>query len=584
MAQPQSSIIAKECRHAIHIPSKSPDQPDFHLVKEQVHRSDGTVTPAIRFIRDFQRKFWITRKTYQNHQEKKEWETLDKLLEYTCTQSKLRDTLAHALGMGYSRDSLKKLMGSPYVYGADVSSTSLIKKAYADQYPEVITPYTVATFDIETNVFKPNFEIIVATVVFKNEVVTAVLKSFVEGYAGVPQRVEAAMAQYLGEYLEKRGLHCQFFLCETEIEVLQTCFTHIHRWKPDFLTIWNKDFDIPKTVAACERAGVDPKDLFSDPTVPEALRFFKYKQGKKKKVTASGKEMPIPPASQWHITECPASFTVVDSMCVYKRLRMAEPEEPSYSLDAILKKELQIQKLKFKAAEGYVDLAWHRFMQAHHPIEYIIYNRFDNISMLELDEKTQDLSYKLPSFAKFTDFNNFHLSTRKIMDDMYFFCESRGRVLSAHGSSDRPLNSKTPMTDWDEEAIEDPEEKTLGLEDWIVTLPAHNVTLSGLRCIEEDPLIATNARGFVSDSDAVSSYPSDISALNVSKETTRRELIGIEGIEEEVFRAQNINLLSGPSNAVEYTTMMFGAPTLPELLKLFQAELVYNPHSEKDTV
>lgn len=81
-----------------------------------------------------------------------------------------------------------------------------------------------------------------------------------------------------------------------------------------------------------------------------------------------------------------------------------------------------------------------------------------------------------------------------------------------------------------------------------------------------DTSAITGIRAFVYDSDAVSSYPSCTQVANVSKRTTRKEICKVGDMEESVFRNQNLNLLFGPVNAVEYTTRMFGAPTLMNLL------------------
>lgn len=89
-----------------------------------------------------------------------------------------------------------------------------------------------------------------------------------------------------------------------------------------------------------------------------------------------------------------------------------------------------------------------------------------------------------------------------------------------------------------------------------------------MHCIEEDPNIYSNIRAFVYDSDAVSAYPTATSITNVSKETTKRELISIKDIDEEVFRAQNLNLVLGRVNAIEYCTTMFNMPKPEDLLKL----------------
>jgi len=52
----------------------------------------------------------------------------------------------------------------------------------------------------------------------------------------------------------------------------------------------------------------------------------------------------------------------------------------------------------------------------------------------------------------------------------------------------------------------------------------------------------------------------------VSKDTTVRELASIEGIPLDVFRIQNINLMFGKVNAIDYGSTMFNLPTLTELM------------------
>ncbi len=79
----------------------------------------------------------------------------------------------------------------------------------------------------------------------------------------------------------------------------------------------------------------------------------------------------------------------------------------------------------------------------------------------------------------------------------------------------------------------------------------------------------TQIRLFVYDSDAVSAYPRSTAATNASKETCVNEIINILGIEEDVFRRNGINLLSGHVNAVEYCSDMFKMPKLNESLSLF---------------
>ena len=79
----------------------------------------------------------------------------------------------------------------------------------------------------------------------------------------------------------------------------------------------------------------------------------------------------------------------------------------------------------------------------------------------------------------------------------------------------------------------------------------------------------TGIRAFAYDSDAVSSYPTCTSISNVSKSTTRKEVIDIEGIDEIDFRTQNLNLVLGPINSLEYSTKMFKMPKPYDILEDF---------------
>jgi len=67
------------------------------------------------------------------------------------------------------------------------------------------------------------------------------------------------------------------------------------------------------------------------------------------------------------------------------------------------------------------------------------------------------------------------------------------------------------------------------------------------------------------DFDQKSGYPSDSVAANLSKSTTRKELIDVVGIDKQVFKKNNINLLFGPINSPQYANEMLNAPTLHEV-------------------
>lgn len=553
----EENVVGYECRFAVYCPPLNGEGDDMHLIKEVAHLPDGTTRPQVRLKKNFKRPYWVTQKGSRNHNDKKEWEALDRVIRYESTQSELVRSAAASLGQPWFKGELRKLARNPYLYGSDILSTAVMKRSYQDKFKDIkITPFTAAPFDIETDVVHGTEEIIMATLSFGSRVVTVIKKSFVEGYSDAPARLQELLVKYLGTYVEKRKIVWETVFVDSEAEIVTEIFKRAHEWKPDFVSIWNITFDMGKVLKALEKAGLYPSDVFSDPIVPKQFRHFNFKQGPKQKVTASGKVTPIKPSAQWHTVYCPSSFYFIDAMCAYRHIRTGNAEEPSYSLDSILNKELGIRKLKFEEAEGLGGLEWHQFMQEKYPLEYIIYNVFDCVSMEELDEKTKDLSLTMPLFSGCSDFENFKSQPRRLADNLHYFCLENGKVFGS--TSDEMANDMDGLT--------------VGLDGWIVTLPAHLVTDDGLRNILENKYLATNIRAHVGDLDVSASYPNGGAVFNISKDTTHKELHKIEGVPESVQRAQGINLSAGHTNAIEFCTGMYGLPSLETMLAAFQQQ------------
>lgn len=593
--------IGRECRFVWHIPEdKSVGRSDLHMVKEVIRYSDGTSKPNIRFIKDHKRPFWVVTPSHRTFEQKREWESLDVLKKIECTQSQLRDTVAKGLNPDWpSRQPLKQLLKSPYVYGADVDSTTWIKYLYKKKYNLVSTRYTYATLDIETDVVNKDTENepIIITMAHKNNAFIGYTDKFVFGYANPQGRIEAAIKKHFADKLDLSKINFIYYQAKDTVDLIKQTFRQLHEWKPDILGIFNMDFDFPKMMEALEKYGVDPKEVFCDPSIPASLQFFEYLQGPKKKVSASGKVKPINPAEQWHTVKVSASFYVLDAMCAYRHLRLGEQELSSYSLDSILSHVLDKKKLEIPEIAHLKGIVAHQEGQANHKFDYIAYGFYDSWSMTELEEKTNDMTSKLPSYSGYADFWNFKSQPRRIIDDFFFYLlENEGLVLGCLGARDNkkfgddvvddiPVDGseddEDSEEDFDDEDHDDepaaeepkkdefgPQDKTLGLRGWIITLdPSRSVY--GLRLIKEDGTIQTYIRTHTYDSDAVSSYPSATEAANVSRSTTKRELIQIVGVDGDVFRKQNLNLVIGPVNSLEYCSVMFNAPSPDEVLEAF---------------
>lgn len=560
-----------ECKHVVFIPALEEGGDDYHYVKEVVHLKDKTLIPKTKVIKNYQRPYMVTKEAYRDHTQKKEWEEAKKVQLFKSTQSNLVRSIARTLDMPGFKGNLKRLMRAPkeakklpngkyraggqFVYGADILSTSVIKQEeYMSKYPQCNSFATVACTDTETNMITRDGKIIMQTISMGKKVYTAIDKAFVANYADPKAALQEAMMKYLPELINERGATWEIDLVDNQAIIVCKVIEKAHQWMPDFLAMWNADFDVKKMVEALEWGGMDPKDVFSDPRLPHWLRMFEYKEGTATKVTASGKQQPLAPHMRWNTVVTPASFYIVDSMCAYKQIRTGKQEERSYGLDFILNKHLKRGKLKFTAADHLKGADWHTFMQTHYPLEYVIYNVFDCVGMELLDEKTRDLAVAMPQGAIMSDYSRFNSQPRRVCDKLHYFCLERGKVMGT--TSDE---MKTELDD-----------KVISLRQWIVMLPAHLVADNGLQLILEYPQLRSNIRTHIGDLDVSASYPNGGSTHNISKETTKKELVLIHGVSEHVRRMQGINFSGGATNAVEICSNIFKMPTISMFIEAYR--------------
>lgn len=550
-------IINRECRFATYVKPPNYSDPDLHVVKEILHLEDKTSVPNMRLVWDYKRPFWITKKAQRNFTQYIDYIEESRCNKYFSTQTKLVESIGRALGKKVNPwTDLRTICSEPYIFGADIKSTACIKQEYKKAFPNINTEFSVAVFDIETDMLHGTEESIMATLSFKDKILTVVKKSFVEGILDVENKLRFLLKKYIGDILEKRNAHVEFLFVDSEIETFALCFERAHQLKPDFVSIWNQKFDIgDKFIKACEKADIDPGLILSDPSIPDDYKFFRFKLGPSQKKTAKGLIMPIRPAAQWHTAFFPASFYIMDSMCAYKHTRIGKQEEPSYDLDSILKKNGIGGKLKFEEADGYTDGAWHEFMQKNYPLEYIIYNIYDCVGVEMLDEKVKDLAVVIGQFSGTSDFEDFKSQPRRKCDEMHWFLLDNEMVI---GTTNKELNG--PL-----------DKLVLGRNDWIITL-ANALTLdTGLKLIKENPHQATSISIHNGDLDVRASYPNGGDAFNSSRRTTKREMIkgGIPGISEEEMRMQNMGLNAGHVNSLEYMVSMCNAPKPFEVLELY---------------
>ena len=546
----REDVKGVECRHVCY--AKAEDgKSDLHVAKTYIHLKDGTRFPKLILRKNYEREVWVTREGFRNHKDKKEYENEKYLQCFKTPQYKMLETISRALyGKPYTNTTYKRLATSPYLYGTDIDSTCLIKHDYNTKFPDCLgSPAEVAVLDIETDVIKGTGEIILITLSYKDRIVTAINTDFLPASYNPIERIEAIVKKELGDILKPRNAKVEYILCDTPGKCCAEIMKKAHEWMPDFITIWNIDYDLPKIEEALVKENFDLAEVFSDPCVPKEYRHYKYVEGPKQKVTQGGDVFPLHWADQWHYVDCPASFYFIDSACLYKRLRIAKGMEPSYSLDSILKKHIGVGKLDVEGLEELEGLAWHIKMQKEYPFHYVAYNIFDCVGVELLDEKTGDISNQLEVLSGISHYKNFNKNPRRIVDDMHFYYREMNDVIATTGAEVRD---------------EEKDELVVGLDKWIVTLPAANMSNTGLDVIEELPEVRSSIFIHNADIDIEGTYPNIGVVANTAKETTLREMSAIEGLNEDQKRELGINISGGKINAIEIAVTALGLPTLTQ--------------------
>lgn len=548
-------VVGREAKHITYVRDQNGKLHDALFVKEWVHLKDGSKFPRLHMVEDFKRPFWITQKGRRTYRDRKDYAPMEHLQKYHTTQVELSRSIANIL-KEYSygpNPPLKKLARSPYLFGVDVTTPCLLKAQYRKRFPDLNTPNVVAGGDVETDVVHNTNDIICMSVTCKEKACLVYLRRWIEDIPNIVEETQRVAEEHIGEVLKARGIKLEVLVRDTPGQVVQTCIGKLHEWKPDFLSFWNMDFDMGRMLEALEKDGVDPADVFSDPSIPQNYRYFDHRQGQAQKETASGKVISINIEDRWPWVTHPATFQLIDALPVYRGLRRAAGKDPSYKLDYILKKEGAGEKLKFDDVRHLTGLRWHQEMQRNHKVRYGVYNLYDTLDLELLDEKTEDLSRKITMFSTNSDYKNFNSNPKRLCDALHFWHLSKGEVIGA--SSDEP----------DHEL----DEHVVGTEDWIVTLPTYMAGPLGAQIVKELPGYNTIVHEHGADLDLVSAYPSASQLLNCGRDTCAMEFSKIKGISEHRRRELGVNLTGGSTNALEIMEKIHQMPPLNQILKEF---------------
>lgn len=481
----KADIVGYECKHITYVASTDPqsDNYDALIIKENVHDKDGNTYPNLRIKRNYQRDWYITRDFARDHRDKKEAEDIRKLQKFTCTQAEMPLQIAKRLGANRNRLNLRQLAQSPYLYGADISTPTLMKAKYLEKWPDLSSESTLGVIDIETDVLEGTEQILSISYSCKEVVCLFVNRWFIRGTNIAEAEIRTAFTKYLGHIESKRNIKLEVYILDTPGQCVAKCMERAHQTAPDFLTAWNMSFDIPRMIEALEKENYCVATVFSHPSVPKEFHYAEWDPAPKVKVTASGKVTPVPPGDRWHKFKCASASYWADAMVLRAMIRKAKGIIP-LGLDAVLNEVLGLRKLNFDEANGYEKLDWHKLMQSDYKVMYLIYNTWDTIGVEEIDEETKDFSITLPQLCEFSEYTNFSSTPTQLADDLHFFYLARGQVIA----------SKSNQMETELDSL------VISMNNHIVTLATHHNSDNGIRPFKDFPELRSLIRRFVADS------------------------------------------------------------------------------------
>jgi DNA polymerase elongation subunit (family B) len=578
----EDKVVSNEIRKVVWI--KATDEiPDTHVLSICVIHESGREDRYMTAIRDYKRPFWVTLPGYRDHEQKRVTAKKEECQEYLCTQSELPTVVKRALpyGSGYNMYTLRD---SPYLYGVDQESEFLLRHNHNIQHKSEKTyQLRYGSYDIETGIIQGPLKnkILCASAAVEDTVYISILEEFVAGIPDYKQKLIECVQTQLSEDVAA-GLEVIWDFTD-EKGVIRNPIKFLHQQKPDIVGVWGLGYDIPTIVKRMDELGVDPKEVMSDPSVPEVLRKFEYIPGPVQTISKSGKYTSLAPHKRWNTVRSTAYFEWMDDMCTFSEIRSQESEIPSMKLDAILTEFLGRGKLDFsyindsikvelseeakawyakavklrKKIGGHPDdstlvvdtlggVGWHVNMQTNHPIEYCTYNIFDTYSKILLNRKIKDMSLTLPVFMKNSSPTLLPKRVKRLTHRLYLY------------SMDRGLVPGTAYTNY-------PDEDILGLDDWIVTADAYKILDGGCKCLKYNPNKRTGIYTNLSEVDLKSAYPMTFMATGASKSTNVTELCDIGGRKDGILKAELVSNMHGGVNAVSFMREVCELPSLETL-------------------
>lgn len=533
------------------------------VVVEKVLNPDNTTTKKLRYFDNYNKPVYISQKWVRDtHDLKKEFEYIQNLDQYHLPCNDLENQLFTKLH-GFNPSTpprLKKLLSSPYIYGADIQVRTHIRHQYLkemNKHPEIVLPMTIGALDIE-NEITGGQRINLISYVHENKSFLACLDEYmlldIDHSDSNNERVKATesdlrevLEKEVGSILKETNTSVEIFIGKTEVDLIRWIFNKIHEMKTDYIGIWNIRHDIPHMMLRLDAYGVNPADIMVHPDVRKDCRVCKYH-------LSTGKEDHF--TDRWDWPDIAGYSQFYDAMCLFSRVRKTKGREPSYALGKVSEKFLDglTKLIHMKSGSD------HSYEQKNHFLRYAAYNLMDSILVYRLEKQNKDVTQMLNQVGS-SHPQVFNAQLEMVKNDFFFSSLESGKVIASIGGQN--------TSEWD-----DYQSKIGGL-----VLPPSRARGVGIPLFKDAPNFITQASVGCNDFDFGSEYPSLIESFNISKTTKVATVLAIgsemSDKEEQVKQNANVimdffsNYVSTKENAVYLANRYFNLPNHADIMKLF---------------
>ena len=571
MNQPNSPIIAKVCKHAAQSINRFDRTKDLMCAKITNIHEDGTRSNSFVALENYKQSIWIVKEDKRKFKQHKDYIEESMCKEYRAPRCQLGYTVSKYLYGNPDRSyQIRQATDNCFVFGLDQTPPVHFKRKFFERYEEHqnTEAYTMAAYDVETDMFKRDNPVMMASVTLKGKAFFAGVRGWYKDKHKDTKReltdemifknLKEAEDKHLKGHLERRNCVVEYALFDTPGQVVNACIQKMHEWEPDWVTAWNAIYDMTKNEEALVNEGYDLAHVYSDPRVPREYKYYKLHPGRTHKVKEDGTKSPLEWQEKFPTIRTMATWQFADAGSFYaiKRQPVVGKLE-SNALQAVATLEGVPGKLYTEEGKEHDQGSpqWHRHMQSEWPYIYSMYNICDNFVIEEINEKTSDFSLSLPMLLKYSEYFNYVSQPKMISDTLSFFARERGFVW---GST--PVNRDKHFT-----------EKLPTLGDWIALLDTEKNASFGKPLFSGLIDVLSNGRTDTSDIDVEGAYPHATLALNASNRTTMMEVYQIQGADASKFREIAVNYASSPqANAMGLCHDLFRFPLPDKLQEVFE--------------